>query len=296
MDPDDRVDPGSPVGFWVRAGAIVIDGFLLGLVYFGFAFGAVQVLGLTPKAMRSDRAFALFLILVVAVQGAYFTVLTGLSGQTIGKMAAGIRVVTKQGRAVGYLRSLWRWGAYILSSLSLGLGFLLVAFNRRRRGLHDFVSGTRVVYLPGVGQGRKALMASLGVFYIAVATVVGILSAVAGPIQEQYLATLGREGQAMGNLKALRSVVALYRAERGRFPATLEDLAQLEDFTLLPTVELPGHEATNRSVVYRGVVKDGQVDPSNLLNSGGWGYDPLGGSVFVDSTHTDSKGVAWYKY
>lgn len=35
---------------------------------------------------------------------------------------------------------------YIIASIPLGLGFLLIALNRKKRGLHDYMAGTVVVY------------------------------------------------------------------------------------------------------------------------------------------------------
>ena len=71
-------------------------------------------------------------------------VLTGLSGQTVGKMAAGVRVTTKDGGAIGFGRALGRWLAYQVSILTIA-GLALAGWNKRRRGLHDFLSGTVVL-------------------------------------------------------------------------------------------------------------------------------------------------------
>jgi uncharacterized RDD family membrane protein YckC len=39
-----------------------------------------------------------------------------------------------------------RFFAKILSSLTLCIGFLIAAFDREKRSLHDHICGTRVVY------------------------------------------------------------------------------------------------------------------------------------------------------
>lgn len=79
-------------------------------------------------------------------------VATGRLGTTPGRAAAGIRVVSPQGRPVGVRRALVRALVVIAAGLpSLGLGLAALAWTAltdpsgRRRGLHDRVTGTVVV-------------------------------------------------------------------------------------------------------------------------------------------------------
>jgi uncharacterized RDD family membrane protein YckC len=77
----------------------------------------------------------------------YFTAFTAIGGQTIGKMAVGIKVIAESGTmdsAVAIRRTL----AGVLSLLPAGLGFLPAFFGDDRRALHDRLTGTRVVGLP----------------------------------------------------------------------------------------------------------------------------------------------------
>ena len=48
----------------------------------------------------------------------------------------------------GYGRALLRWAGYWVAGLPLGLGFVPAFFTADRRGLHDWMSGTRVVRRP----------------------------------------------------------------------------------------------------------------------------------------------------
>jgi uncharacterized RDD family membrane protein YckC len=76
----------------------------------------------------------------------YFSAFTAIGGQTIGKMATGIKVIAESGRidsAVAIRRSL----AAALSLLPLGIGFLPALVGSDRRALHDRLTGTRVVAL-----------------------------------------------------------------------------------------------------------------------------------------------------
>ncbi len=64
---------------------------------------------------------------------------------TVGKLALGIRVTDLEGRRLTLARSLARYPGMILSSMILCIGFLMVAWTRRKQGLHDMIAGTLVL-------------------------------------------------------------------------------------------------------------------------------------------------------
>jgi uncharacterized RDD family membrane protein YckC len=77
--------------------------------------------------------------------GSYLVAFTA-GGQTLGKMAAGIRVVAAESDStldVG--RALVRTLVWLVLAVPAGLGFLTALLSRDHRGLHDRFSGTRVV-------------------------------------------------------------------------------------------------------------------------------------------------------
>ena len=79
-----------------------------------------------------------------------FLALPLFRGQTIGKMMAGITMLRTDGTPVRLGRLLLRNViGYLVTILTLGLGFLISAINKSGRSLHDFIAGTVVVY------GRK---------------------------------------------------------------------------------------------------------------------------------------------
>ena len=89
----------------------------------------------------------LFLLLL---DGGYLSTFVAAGGQTIGKMATGIRVVSADPAAprserVTFGHALVRAVAYLISLAPAGLGFLPVFFGRERRGLHDRLADTRVI-------------------------------------------------------------------------------------------------------------------------------------------------------
>jgi uncharacterized RDD family membrane protein YckC len=100
----------------------------------------VKALGRWDLLARAfDETWAL------VIPAAYFVLLHGSGGRTVGKALAGVRVVEASGEPLGYGRALARHIAWFLSLLTLGMGFLVAAARADRRALHDLVAGTRVI-------------------------------------------------------------------------------------------------------------------------------------------------------
>ena len=147
-------------GFWIRFVAIVIDGIILGVVGLiiriplGLAMGGVG-LGLGRDPDPSQVLAALPAILSLA--GLSFLIQMGLSlayevyflstkGATPGKMALGLKVTRAYGSTISAGLAAGRFFAKYLSGLILLIGFIMAAFDREKRSLHDHICGTRVVY------------------------------------------------------------------------------------------------------------------------------------------------------
>jgi len=124
--------------------AVVIDLLILAVIdaiviYFtmqicGIAFGEIDML---PKAP---------LLAFLFVQNGGYLVAFTAGGQTLGKMAAGIRVVAADSEStldVG--RASLRTLMWLVLAVPAGLGFLTALLSRDHRGLHDRFAGTRVV-------------------------------------------------------------------------------------------------------------------------------------------------------
>ena len=78
-------------------------------------------------------------IAAVAVAFVNFVVLASLSGRTLGKWMAGLRIERRDGEPLSVGRALLRHlVGYALTLLTLGLGFLFAAFNPQGRALHDW--------------------------------------------------------------------------------------------------------------------------------------------------------------
>ncbi len=100
-----------------------------------------------PHSLFSDPLSAIYFAfcILIAFYCTYHVVFTDLLGQTLGKMALGVRVVNDQGRPPGIPRAIMREVIGKLLSGILYIGFIWVAFDREKRGWHDHIAGTYVV-------------------------------------------------------------------------------------------------------------------------------------------------------
>ena len=117
---------------------MILVGINAAVVYFTLRLASL------PVAESSELPAGPLSAFLVLFDVGYIVVLTAFGGQTIGKMAAGLRVECRGGEPVTLPKSLVRTAAYMVSVLPLGAGFLLMLF-RRRRTLHDLIADTRVV-------------------------------------------------------------------------------------------------------------------------------------------------------
>jgi uncharacterized RDD family membrane protein YckC len=130
-----------------RAIAGLIDVFILGSIAAAVVTLTLRVCELTLDQWRMlpPVPMAAFLLLLC---GGYFVLFTAAGGQTIGKMAARIRVVNSPGvrRArVSFRTAVIRTVACLGSVVPLGAGFILAVVNDDRCAFHDRVAATRVV-------------------------------------------------------------------------------------------------------------------------------------------------------
>jgi uncharacterized RDD family membrane protein YckC len=127
-----------------RIVAAMIDYIILLSIDAAVVYFTLQIAGLSMTEWRSIPLAPLVLFLLM-VKAAYFSVFTMVGGQTVGKMATGIRVVTDNDRDVEPSRAVQRALATLASLATAGIAFVPVLFSDDRRALHDRLAGTRVV-------------------------------------------------------------------------------------------------------------------------------------------------------
>ena len=146
---------GQPADFWVRLGAYLLDYifvfvFLAGLFAIVFIFAEVypeSSLAEYINTYGSDDAPIIEWLDVVGYIVGLLYVAIGIAtwSTTIGKRICGLYVVCSDGSKVGFGRAAARYLCYFISFLTIGIGFLMIAFREDKRGLHDLICGTMVV-------------------------------------------------------------------------------------------------------------------------------------------------------
>ena len=147
-------------GFWPRCGAYLVDFFLwwmvwqifvgiVGTAYFPEAMAiAAHGAGYQPKPeelMVLVRFLGAACVIGLVWSIAYDAIFLLRFAATPGKLLFGLRVVQADGRPLGFSRIMLRSLAKALVGLTLGIGFLIAAFDEHKRGLHDFICNTRVI-------------------------------------------------------------------------------------------------------------------------------------------------------
>lgn len=143
--------PAAKGGFWVRLVAFTVDNIVIffATAFLAFVAGLATGLGGLTRdapAEEMEQLATLFGFFIGIFFGPfYFTLFTGWDGQTPGKRLLRLKVVRINGESVGYGRALLRCTGYYISFLLVGLGFVMIAVDRNKRGLHDLIAGTCVI-------------------------------------------------------------------------------------------------------------------------------------------------------
>ena len=132
-----------------RLAAAAVDHLLLSAIDLSVIYLTLRVAGLSMAEWTALPPLPLAAFLLF-VKLSYFCAFTAVGGQTIGKMAARIRVVTTEDASVDGARAVKRAFAGAVSAALLGLGYLPALVGSEHRALHDRVTHTRVIALPSI--------------------------------------------------------------------------------------------------------------------------------------------------
>ncbi len=140
-------------GFWRRFLAKFIDLVIVGVVNIVVAFLLGMMLAFAPKGSDPGAAVGMALVIQILIQLSGIALALGYAiffirkyDATPGKMALGLRLLRADGSRLSSGRIVGRYFAEWLSSMTLLIGYLMVAFDKeQRRALHDRVADTRVI-------------------------------------------------------------------------------------------------------------------------------------------------------
>ena len=130
-------------GFWKRFAAALIDGLIttiLGVIVGGF----FEIL--YGYSTRTSAGAESLLIVGLLVGWIYFSSFESSNKQaTLGKMALGVKVTDLKGHRIGFGKASVRYFGKFLSTLVIFIGYIMVAFTKRKQGLHDIITSCLVV-------------------------------------------------------------------------------------------------------------------------------------------------------
>lgn len=257
--PDNRI-----AGFWRRVFAyttdlIIIQALYIILLVIGYlavSFGITD----TNTFFSSDLVIRLaisFFLIYFPLFIVYFTTFCFIGGQTPGKMIFRIKVVSKDGYDINLGSSIVRSFGYFASSLFFGMGFLIALLNRRRRTLHDLLSGSYVIrtrwpspftsHNEGVGdRGHGTILAASLLLSLLIISPARFSS---GEIVDQVIAVVNNEVISLSDLKRYISFYSISKKGVGLDDALIAALQGLIDERLILTeasrfgIEEPTEEA-----------------------------------------------------
>lgn len=134
--------PAEPASAAHRLLAAVIDLTLLAALDLLVLYFTLRICGLTMGQLGILPIVPLVGFFVV-LNGGYLAAFTA-GGQTIGKMALGIRIVGAE-EPLSAGRAIVRTVFWVAAAVPAGLGFLSIFINAEHRGLHDRFARTRVI-------------------------------------------------------------------------------------------------------------------------------------------------------
>jgi uncharacterized RDD family membrane protein YckC len=139
-------------GFMLRLLAYMIDSTIINLLTIALLTASYLVVNFLTFDMLQHEFYGVTRLLLISylftgtlIDLFYFTYCHAVTGQTIGKWVCGLKVVTTDGKLLGFGRSLLRWAGYYISRFAFGLGFFWIAISIQKQGWHDMLAGSYVI-------------------------------------------------------------------------------------------------------------------------------------------------------
>lgn len=167
----------SFAGFWIRFAAYIIDIITISILSAIIGFICLSIItseagmNFFVTSLEEDGIALGFVIFVmigvifpyIIVPLFYFIYYPASKYKgTFGKQILGLIIVDNDGNQISLGRSFLRFIGYIIASIILYLGLIMIGFTERKQGLHDMISSTVVIYKssyvePPVGSSNSVL-------------------------------------------------------------------------------------------------------------------------------------------
>ncbi|MBA3632236.1 MAG: RDD family protein [Acidobacteria bacterium] len=132
--------------FLLRCGAFLIDYILfVSIPVSSLIIG--RLMGIEPAKLLNSQISSPAGLIIILFALTNFLILPLFTGQSVGKILTGLKIVKINGTAPSFGSLLVRHLiGYPLSFIIFGLGFIIPVLNQKGRALHDFLAETVVVY------------------------------------------------------------------------------------------------------------------------------------------------------
>jgi uncharacterized RDD family membrane protein YckC len=141
--------PTAYAGFWLRVAATLIDCAAMFIPFCFLAFVAVLLSRLVSASKGYEPAWVILAVLpsvTILAACLYFALMeSSFSQGTLGKKVVGLCVSDIDGQRLTLSRAVGRNIAKLLSTASLGIGFVMCGFTNKKQSLHDMLSSTLVL-------------------------------------------------------------------------------------------------------------------------------------------------------
>jgi uncharacterized RDD family membrane protein YckC len=142
-------------GFWIRAGAKILDNLIVIfaiLLILGIVGGVLYAAGLLADPANSEEPpvgfwvlMILYYVLIFSLPIVYSAVLVAKDGATWGKSILGLKVVDAEGNPISRGKSWGRAFADLINGFTCAIGYIIAGFDEQKRALHDHICNTRVI-------------------------------------------------------------------------------------------------------------------------------------------------------
>jgi len=138
-------------GFWIRAGATITDGIILWMIQMIVTLPLTFSIGRLGTAINPSALGAIFglfsvtMLIELGIAVIYEAAFVVYKGATPGKLALSLEVIREDGTRPGWGLAIGRYFAKLISSLTMGVGFIMAGLDDEKRALHDRICNTRVI-------------------------------------------------------------------------------------------------------------------------------------------------------
>ena len=137
-------------GFFVRLAAYLVDLLIVGTALLVIKIPIwISAFASPDNIVVRDIIFSYSIkdIVLYLLKVAYFVILTYYTGSTLGKKLFHIKVVSTEERKLTLFEVVFRESVgRFLASVIIYIGYIMVGIDKEKRGLHDMLSDTNVIY------------------------------------------------------------------------------------------------------------------------------------------------------